>query len=58
MPTYVVLTRLTPEAVKTPGELRRLEQAVADHIRKDCPHGQTETWTAIPWERFKLMLPA
>ena len=97
MPTYVVLTRLTPEAVKTPGELKRLEHAVADHIRKDCPqvtwganyailgpcdyldifeapdeamaarvvtiirsygHGQTETWTAIPWERFKLMLPA
>ena len=24
MPTYVVLTRLTPEAVKTPGELRDL----------------------------------
>jgi len=26
MPTYVVLTRLTPEAVKTPGELKRLER--------------------------------
>ena len=24
MPTYVVLTRLIPEAVKTPGELKRL----------------------------------
>ena len=24
MSTYVVLTRLTPEAVKTPGELKRL----------------------------------
>jgi uncharacterized protein with GYD domain len=96
MPTYVVLTRLTPEAVKVPGELKRLERAVADHIRKDCPqvkwvanyailgpydyldifeapdeitaskvvavirsygHGHTETWTAIPWERFELVLP-
>ena len=37
MPTYVVLTRLTPEAVKTPGELKRLERAVAEHVRRDCP---------------------
>jgi uncharacterized protein with GYD domain len=97
MSTYVMLTRLTPEAAKTPGELRRLERAVADHVRKDCPqvkwissyatlgpydyldifeapdeniaakvvmivrsygHGQTETWTAIPWERFAITLPA
>ena len=96
MPTYVVLTRLTPEAVKTPGELKRLERSVTDHIRKDCPqvkwignyailgpydyldifeapdemiaakavmiirsygHGQTETWTAMPWERFEIVLP-
>ncbi len=97
MPAYVVLTRLTPEAVKTPGELKRLERAVADHVRKDCPevkwvanyailgpydyldifdapdetiaakvvaiirsygHAQTETWTAIPWERFSIVLPS
>ncbi len=97
MPAYVVLTRLTPEAVKTPGELKRLERQVAEHIRKDCPevkwvanyailgpydyldifdapdetvaakvvtiirsygHAQTETWTAIPWERFSLVLPS
>ncbi len=97
MPTYVMLTRLTPEAVKTPGHLKQLEQAVADHVRKDCPqvkwvanyailgrydyldifeapdemiaakvvmiirsygHGQTETWTAMPWERFEIVLPS
>ena len=96
MPTFVVLTRLTPEAVKVPGELKRLERAVAEHVRKECPqvkwvanyailgpydylyifeapdeiaaskvvaiirsygHGHTETWTAIPWERFELVLP-
>lgn len=96
MPTYIVLTRLTPEAVKTPGELRRLEKAVADRVRKECPdakwvanyailgpydyldileapdesvaarvvtiirsygHGHTETWTAMPWERFAAVLP-
>src|SRR5512145_1247613 len=95
MPTYVMLTRLTPEAVKTPGELKRLERLVADHVRKECPqvkwvanyatlgpydyldifeapdetvaakvvmivrsygHGQTETWTAMPWDRFAIIL--
>jgi len=97
MSTFVVLTKLTPEAVKNPGELKRLERAVADHVRKDCPqvkwlanyailgpydyldifeapdeitaskvvtlirsygHAHTETWTAIPWERFELVLPS
>jgi uncharacterized protein with GYD domain len=37
MPTYIVLTRLTPDAVKTPGELKRLERAVSEHVRTDCP---------------------
>ena len=39
MPTFVVLTRLTPEAVKVPGELKRLERAVADHIRSERSYG-------------------
>ena len=97
MVTYVVLTRLTPESAKTPAELKRLEKAVAEHIRKDCPqvkwvanyailgpydyldifeapdetvaakvvmiirsygHATTETWTAMPWERFEIVIPA
>ena len=97
MATYVVLTRLTPESAKTPGELKRLERLVAEHVRKDCPqvkwianyailgpydyldifeapdettaakvvmiirsygHAQTETWTAMPWERFEIVLPS
>ena len=37
MPTYVMLTRLTPETGKSPADLKRLEKAVADHVRKDCP---------------------
>ncbi|MBI4012409.1 MAG: GYD domain-containing protein [Candidatus Rokubacteria bacterium] len=96
MATYVVLTRLTPESVKTPGDLKRLEKAVAERIRKDCPqakwlanyailgpcdyldifeapdetvaakvvmiirsfgHATTETWTAMPWERFEIVIP-
>ncbi len=95
MPTYVVLTRLTPEAVKTEGELKRLERLVAERVRNECPqvkwvanyailgpydyldifdapdetvaakvvmiirsygHAQTETWTAMPWERFEIVL--
>ncbi len=43
MPIYVVLTRLTPEAVKTPGELKRLEKVLADHVRRDCPQAK---WVA------------
>jgi uncharacterized protein with GYD domain len=95
MPQYVMLTRLTPEAVKVPTDLKKLEAAVADHVRRDCPevkwvksyailgpydyldifeapneetaarvvmivrsygHGQTETWTAVPWERFESLI--
>ena len=95
MPTYVVLTRLTPEAVKTPGELKRLERLVTERVRNECPqvkwvanyailgpydyldifeapdegvaakvsmivrsfgHAQTETWTALTWERYKKLV--
>ena len=97
MATYVVLTRLTPESVKSPADLARLERAVSERIRKECPqvkwlanyailgpcdyldlfeapdesvaakdvmlirsfgHAQTETWTAVPWERFKSLIAA
>jgi uncharacterized protein with GYD domain len=97
MATYVVLTRLTPESVKAPADLARLERAVSERIRKECPqvkwlanyailgpcdyldlfeapdesvaarvvmiirsfgHAQTETWTAVPWERFKSLIAA
>jgi uncharacterized protein with GYD domain len=97
MPTYVLLTRLTPGTVKTPHELKRLEKAVSEAIRRECPdvkwlanyailgphdyldifeapdetvaakvvvmirsfgHAETETWTALPWERFESLIPA
>jgi uncharacterized protein with GYD domain len=96
MATYIVLTRLTPDAVKAPSDLKRLEKAVADRVRRECPevkwvanyailgpydyldifdapdeataaqvlmimrsfgHAHTETWTALPWERFKALIP-
>src|SRR5512145_2665604 len=37
MPTYAMLTRLTPEAVRQPGDLKRLEREVSERIRRDCP---------------------
>src|SRR3990167_4134721 len=37
MATFVVLTRLTPMTVKSPADLKKLEKAVNDRIRKDCP---------------------
>ena len=97
MATYAMLTRLTPETVKAPSDLARLERPVSDRIRKDCPqakwiasyailgpydyldlfeapdetvaakvvmlvrsfgHAHTETWTAVPWERFKQLIAA
>jgi uncharacterized protein with GYD domain len=97
MATYVMLTRLTPENVKSPADLARLERAVSERIQKECPqvkwvanyailgpydyldlfeapdemaaarvvmivrsfgHAQTETWTAVPWDRFKKLIAA
>ena len=37
MPTYVMLTRLTPEVVKTPAELERLGHAVAERVHRESP---------------------
>ena len=96
MATYILLTRLAPESVRSPTDLKRLEKAVEQRIRKDCPdvrwianyavlgpydyldvfeapdeavaarvamilrsvgHATTETWTALPWERYKKLIP-
>jgi uncharacterized protein with GYD domain len=95
MALYVMQTRLTPEAVRVPADLKRLEKAVAEHVRRECPevkwlasyailgpcdyldffeapneevaarvvmivrsygHAQTETWTAVPWDRFESLI--
>jgi uncharacterized protein with GYD domain len=91
-----MLTRLTPDAVRSPADLKQLEKKVAERVRKDCPqvkwlsnyailgpydyldlfeapdaetaakvvmivrsfgHAQTETWTALPWDRFEQLIP-
>lgn len=37
MPTFVLLTRLSPEAVTAPDELERLERETMRHVRTECP---------------------
>jgi uncharacterized protein with GYD domain len=37
MATYVMLTRLAPGAAKTAAELKRLEKAVDQRVRRECP---------------------
>jgi uncharacterized protein with GYD domain len=37
MATYVILSRISPDAFKTPGDFRRIAEEVAEKIRKECP---------------------
>jgi uncharacterized protein with GYD domain len=37
MPTFVMLTKLSPEAVKSPKSLEDLERQAMDKVRSECP---------------------
>ncbi len=37
MATFIMLTRLSHQGLKSPSSLETLSQEVADRIRKDCP---------------------
>ena len=37
MPTFVLLTRLSPDVVRTPGMLESLERETVSRIRAECP---------------------
>lgn len=37
MLTFIMLTRLSPEAIRSPGTLEQLERAAMEHIRRECP---------------------
>jgi uncharacterized protein with GYD domain len=37
MPTFVLLTRLSPEVVRTPAMLETLERETMQRIRAECP---------------------
>jgi uncharacterized protein with GYD domain len=37
MPTYVLLTRLSPGAVKSPKDIEKLEKEISSKIKAECP---------------------
>lgn len=43
MVTYVMLTRLSPDAISDPGSIDRLGQQVIDKLNAECPEA---TWIA------------
>ncbi|HLH12228.1 MAG TPA: GYD domain-containing protein [Methylovirgula sp.] len=43
MPTFILLTRLNPEAVRTPKDLEILERAAMQRVKQECPD---VTWQA------------
>ncbi|MBI4297624.1 MAG: GYD domain-containing protein [Chloroflexi bacterium] len=40
MATYVLMTRLSPEAVSKPGAILELEKAVAGKLKSQCPQAK------------------
>lgn len=50
MLTFIMLTRLSPDALHSPGTLEELEQKVMDHIQNDYP--------AVEWvQNFAILGP-
>jgi uncharacterized protein with GYD domain len=43
MATYIMLTRLSPDALKSLGSIEDLERRVAERVRRECPE---VTWKA------------
>lgn len=37
MATYIILSRISPEALKDPGELKKLADKVSAKIKAECP---------------------
>lgn len=37
MPTYIILTRISPEAMSDPQDFKKLAQKVEDKIKKEAP---------------------
>ena len=38
MATYVILSKLSPQAMREPGEFRQLAETVAQKIKAECPN--------------------
>src|SRR5664279_4395379 len=52
MLTFVMLTRLNPEAVRSPKVLEDLERQVMERVRKECPDVEWVNSYAILVARF------
>lgn len=49
MATFILLTRLSPEAFADPNSDAATKVAL---LIRSFGHGTTETWIATPWDRF------
>jgi len=70
MATYIILSRVSPEAFRDPKDFRQAADAVSAKIKNDCPgvtwkdsyatsaygHSTTETLPATPWKEFLASL--
>ncbi len=54
MGSYIILTRVSPEAFKEPSDFRRLAEAVSTKIKIECPE---VTWKAsfVTMGRFDIV---
>jgi uncharacterized protein with GYD domain len=57
MPTFILLTRLSPEALHQPRSFETLERHVADQVRSHCPE---VTWLSSyallgPWDYLDVI---
>jgi uncharacterized protein with GYD domain len=50
MPTFIMLTRISPDSIRSPKSLEELEQRVMERIRSECP--------AVEWvHNFAILGP-
>ena len=66
MPTFVILSRISPQAFDDPKDFKALAKDVSEKIKRECPgvtwkiraygHASTETLIATPWKEFLAAL--